>query len=59
MANVYEHVTPAMREQVLTVLERRWQESVDALGPGERDRLMEMAPQLGEYYPAKSQRKAS
>jgi len=59
MANVYEHVTPAMREQVLIVLEQRWQASVGALGPGERERLMEMAPRLGEYYPDKSQRKAS
>ncbi|WP_026126819.1 hypothetical protein [Nocardiopsis xinjiangensis] len=59
MANVYEHVTPEMREQVLTVLERRWQASVGALGPGERDRLMEMLPRLGEYYPVESEKKAS
>ena len=59
MANVYEHVTPAMRAQVLDVLEQRFRASVHALSSREQERLMEMVPKLGEYYPVESEKKAS
>lgn len=59
MANVYEHVTPTMKEQVLAALERRWRGSVRALSPRERERLMEMVPRLREYYPVEGEQKAS
>jgi len=59
MANVYEHVTPAMRTQVLDVLEQRFRASMHALSSREQERLMEMVPKLGEYYPVESEKKAS
>lgn len=59
MASVYEHVTPAMKTQVLAALEKRWQASVHALSPDERLRLMEMEPKAGEYYRAANEGRAS
>lgn len=59
MANVYEHVTVEMKAQVLAALERRWQESLRALKPVERRRLMEMVPQIGEHYRATGHSEAS
>jgi Phage integrase family. len=46
MANVYEHVTPEMEEQVLACLTRRWQASIRELHPAERDLLLELVPSL-------------
>ncbi|MDA0565146.1 tyrosine-type recombinase/integrase [Streptomonospora sp. S1-112] len=59
MGHVYEHVTPAMRDQVRSALEERWLRSLDALHPQERERLMEMVPQIGEHYRAHRRKEAS
>ncbi|SFO55456.1 hypothetical protein SAMN04489713_107121 [Actinomadura madurae] len=45
MTDVYEHVTPPMREQVLRALQRRWETSLLALRSDERDRLIAALPQ--------------
>ena len=44
---------------MLAVLEQRFRASLQALSPKERDRLMEMVPKLGEYYPVENEKKAS
>ncbi|WP_238581030.1 hypothetical protein [Streptomonospora alba] len=59
MGDVYEHVTPAMKEQVRTVLEERWQRSVQAVKPAECEWIVETAPRLGEYYRAPDEKRAS
>ena len=46
MADVYEHVTPAMKRQVLEALQARWEASLLALRSGERDHLLAVLPQL-------------
>ncbi|MFI0479712.1 tyrosine-type recombinase/integrase [Actinomadura sp. 9N215] len=48
MADVYEHVTPVMKEQVLRVLQKRWETSLLAMRADERDRLIAAAPQMGK-----------
>ncbi|WUI02846.1 tyrosine-type recombinase/integrase [Spirillospora sp. NBC_00431] len=45
MADVYEHVTPVMEEQVLRVLQERWETSLLAMWADDRDRLIATAPQ--------------
>ncbi|WP_211351798.1 hypothetical protein [Haloactinospora alba] len=52
MANVYEHVTPAMKEQMRSALEARWRQSLQALKPAECQWILETALRLGEYYRA-------
>ncbi len=59
MGEVYEHVTPPMKKKVRDVLEERWRQSLQALQPGERERLMETVPRVGEYYRALDTRRAS
>ncbi|MFI0482914.1 hypothetical protein [Actinomadura sp. 9N215] len=49
MADVYEHVTPAMKEQVLQPLQKRWETSLLALRADERDRLIAAAPSWGRH----------
>jgi integrase len=46
MARIYDHVTPAMVEDILRALERRWRRSLAALRPGERDKLVSWFPHL-------------
>ncbi|TDB85610.1 hypothetical protein E1264_20675 [Actinomadura sp. KC216] len=46
MADVYEHVTPVMKEQVLRTLQKRWETSVLALRADECDRLVAAAPEM-------------
>jgi integrase len=46
MADVYEHVTPPMKEQVLQALQQRWETSLLALRASERDRLIAAVPQM-------------
>lgn len=46
MADVYEHVTPAMKERILKALQQRWEASLLALPSGERERLLTLLPQL-------------
>ncbi|GAB3450064.1 hypothetical protein GCM10027570_24830 [Streptomonospora sediminis] len=59
MGNVCENVTPAMKEQVCTVLEERWQRSLHALKETERQWAVEKVPRLGEYYRAPGAKRAS
>jgi hypothetical protein len=40
MGRVYDHVTPEIQRQVLTVLEERWVASVLALEEDERQKLL-------------------
>ncbi|MBV2364682.1 hypothetical protein KUM37_15285 [Streptomonospora sp. NEAU-YY374] len=58
MGHVYEHVTPAMRDQVRSALEERRLRCLEALHPQERERLMEMVPQTGEHYRAHRRKEA-
>ena len=46
MANVYEHLTPAMIRRTLQCLTRRWHQSIRDLDPGERDLLIQLVPSL-------------
>jgi hypothetical protein len=52
MARVYDHVTPAMEQEISDALEVRWFESLRALSPGERRQLVSwfahLAPVLSE-----------
>jgi integrase len=48
MANVYEHVTPEMKRRVLDALQQRWEASLLALRPRERERLIALVPHLEE-----------
>lgn len=48
MADVYEHVTPAMHERTLEALQQRWEASLLALTSQERERLIAAVPQLEE-----------
>ncbi|WP_304450662.1 tyrosine-type recombinase/integrase [Nocardiopsis sp. YSL2] len=50
MARVYEHVTPQMRQRVLSALESRWTQSVAALSDQERETLFGVVPLLEEHY---------
>lgn len=59
MGEVYEHVTPAMKEQVRTVLADRWRHSLHALKDTERAWIVETVPRLGEYYRAPDETRAS
>jgi hypothetical protein len=44
MADVYEHVTPAMEKTVRDALTRRWKQSVRQLTDPERQHLAEIVP---------------
>jgi hypothetical protein len=44
MADVYEHVTPAMRQRVLDTLQTRWEESLQDLTGEELGRLLPIVP---------------
>jgi integrase len=46
IARVYDHVTPAMVNQSLDVLEERWLRSLASLYPGERAKLVSWFPHL-------------
>ena len=46
IARVYDHVTPAMVNQILDVLEERWLRSLASLYPGERAKLVSWFPHL-------------
>ncbi len=46
IARVYDHVTPAMVNQILDALEERWLRSVASLYPGERAKLVSWFPHL-------------
>lgn len=46
MARVYDHVTPAMVNEILDVLEERWLRSLASLYPGERAKLVSWFPHL-------------
>jgi integrase len=46
MADVYEHASPLMKEQVLQALHQRWETSLHALRADERDRLITAVPQM-------------
>jgi hypothetical protein len=46
IARTYDHVTPEMRHQVLTALEKRWQTALAGLTPPERARLESWFPHL-------------
>ncbi|MFD0772921.1 hypothetical protein ACFQZ2_03185 [Streptomonospora algeriensis] len=59
MGEVYEHVTPAMKERVRTVLEDRWRHSLHTLKEAEREWLVETVPRLGEYYRAPDEKRDS
>ncbi|MDA2814745.1 hypothetical protein O4J56_29140 [Nocardiopsis sp. RSe5-2] len=48
-----------MKKKVREVLEERWRQGLQALQPGERERLMETVPRVGEYYRALDTRSAS
>ena len=50
MKRIYELVTEEMKKSVLTVTEKQWRKSVEALTYWERDRLFGMAPILEEHY---------
>ncbi|WP_193789932.1 hypothetical protein [Streptomonospora alba] len=52
MDEVYEHVTPAMKGQMRTVLDHHWRQSLQVVKPAEREWLVETVPRLGEYYRA-------
>ncbi|WP_193374820.1 hypothetical protein [Nocardiopsis baichengensis] len=52
-------MTPPMKKKVRDVLEERWRQSLQALHPGERERLMETVPRVGEYYRALDAGRAS
>jgi len=54
IARVYDHVTPAMVNQILDVLEERWLRSLASLYPGERAKLVSWFPHLraGRAIPA-------
>ena len=47
IARVYDHVTPAMKDRILDVLEARWFASLAALTASERRELGEWFPHLG------------
>jgi hypothetical protein len=55
IARVYDHVTPAMVNQILDVLEERWLRSLASLYPGERAKLVSWFPHLrsGRAIPAR------
>lgn len=57
MGNVYEHVTPAMKEHVCAALDTRWRHSLQSLKPHERQWIVETIPRLGEYYRAPGEQK--
>ncbi|GAA4947440.1 hypothetical protein GCM10023224_33880 [Streptomonospora halophila] len=59
MGEVYDHVTPAMKEKVRTVLDARWQRSLHTLKEAEREWVVETVPRLGEYYRAPGEKRAS
>jgi integrase len=44
MADVYEHLTPEMKQRTLKVLQARWESSVAQLTVGERDQLLAIVP---------------
>ena len=46
IARVYDHVTPAMVNQILDALEDRWLRSLAALYPRERAELVSWFPHL-------------
>jgi hypothetical protein len=46
IARVYDHVTPAMVNQILDALEERWLRSLASLYPGERAKLVSWFPHL-------------
>jgi integrase len=46
IARVYDHVTPAMKHQVLAALEARWNASLLALTDSEREHLTTLFPHL-------------
>jgi hypothetical protein len=43
-ADVYEHLTPEMKQRTLKVLQARWESSVAQLTVGERDQLLAIVP---------------
>ncbi|WP_343233633.1 hypothetical protein [Streptomonospora sp. PA3] len=59
MGDVYEHATPAMKEQVREVLDDRWRHSLRTLNESERRWIVETVPRLGEYYRASDEKRAS
>ncbi|WP_432844936.1 integrase [Amycolatopsis sp. CA-161197] len=46
VARVYDHVTPAMVNEILDALEERWLRSLASLYPGERAKLVSWFPHL-------------
>lgn len=50
IARIYEHVTPEMEERVMSALEARWDASLLALDPNERDTLCGWVPHLKDVY---------
>jgi hypothetical protein len=62
MGNVYEHVTPEMKRWVLDALQQRWEASLLALRPRERERLIALVSLMEETInelTARRQAKAS
>jgi len=58
VADVYEHVTPAMIGRTLRCLTRRWHQSIRDLRPDERELLVTLVPSLaGEVERAMSARR--
>jgi hypothetical protein len=47
IARIYDHVTDAMKKQIIDALETRWAASLLALTAAERSRLVDWFPHLG------------
>jgi hypothetical protein len=44
MADVYEHLTPEMKERTLNVLQARWESAISQLTDAERHKLIAIVP---------------